>query len=153
MYRSTYSWRRHYLEVSGQLHAPVALPPGKEPSVPVRYGTGWAPKPAWTTWRKKNLASTETRNLTPRPSNPYPVAIPVIKLLESEAEYSFPFGTEIKNSYILRTLYTSLCVVTYPYSLLFTSITCGPIFRSACTQCHRWTLTWCRLLWKMVQPS
>jgi hypothetical protein len=29
MYRSIYSWPRHYLEVSGQLHAPATLPPGK----------------------------------------------------------------------------------------------------------------------------
>jgi hypothetical protein len=28
-------WPRHYMEVSGQLHAPAALPPGKEPLVPV----------------------------------------------------------------------------------------------------------------------
>jgi hypothetical protein len=26
---------RHYMEVSGQLHAPAALPPGKEPLVPM----------------------------------------------------------------------------------------------------------------------
>jgi hypothetical protein len=26
---------RHYMEVSGQLHAPAALPPGKEPLVPI----------------------------------------------------------------------------------------------------------------------
>jgi hypothetical protein len=26
---------RQYLEVSGQLHAPAALPPGKEPQVPI----------------------------------------------------------------------------------------------------------------------
>jgi hypothetical protein len=31
MYRSRFSWPRHYLEVSGQLHASVALPLGKEP--------------------------------------------------------------------------------------------------------------------------
>jgi hypothetical protein len=27
-------WPRHWMEVSGQLHVPVALPPGKEPVVP-----------------------------------------------------------------------------------------------------------------------
>jgi hypothetical protein len=27
-------WPRHYMEVSGQLHAPATLPPGKEPLVP-----------------------------------------------------------------------------------------------------------------------
>jgi hypothetical protein len=35
MYRSTFSWPEHQLEVSGQLYAPAALPPGKEPPVPI----------------------------------------------------------------------------------------------------------------------
>jgi hypothetical protein len=34
-YRSTFSWSPHQLEVSGQLHAPAALPPGKEPPLPI----------------------------------------------------------------------------------------------------------------------
>jgi hypothetical protein len=34
MYKSTFSWPRHKLEVSGQLDAPTALPPGKDPPVP-----------------------------------------------------------------------------------------------------------------------
>jgi hypothetical protein len=28
-------WPRHYMEVSGQLHAPAALLPGKESLVPI----------------------------------------------------------------------------------------------------------------------
>jgi hypothetical protein len=47
------------MEVSGQLHTLAALPPGKEPSVPLGYEAGWAPEPVWTsvkgteveTWR------------------------------------------------------------------------------------------------------
>jgi hypothetical protein len=38
MYRSTYSWPRNWLEVSGQLHAPVALLPGKR--APVTHWIG-----------------------------------------------------------------------------------------------------------------
>jgi hypothetical protein len=34
-YSSTHFLPRHYMEVSGQLHAPAALPPGKEPLVPI----------------------------------------------------------------------------------------------------------------------
>jgi hypothetical protein len=30
------------MEVSGQLHAPAALPPGQEPLVPIGYEAGWA---------------------------------------------------------------------------------------------------------------
>jgi hypothetical protein len=32
------------MEVSGQLHAPAALPPGKEPLVPIWWEAGWAPR-------------------------------------------------------------------------------------------------------------
>jgi hypothetical protein len=39
MYRSTFSWPRHKLEVSGQLHAPAALPPGKSPGT--HFICGW----------------------------------------------------------------------------------------------------------------
>jgi hypothetical protein len=35
MYRSIFSWPRHWLEVSVQLHSPAALPLGKEPPVPI----------------------------------------------------------------------------------------------------------------------
>jgi hypothetical protein len=32
------------MKVSGQLHNPTALPPGKEPLVPIGYEAGWAPE-------------------------------------------------------------------------------------------------------------
>jgi hypothetical protein len=32
------------MEVSGQLHAPAALPPGKEPLVSIGYEAGWTPR-------------------------------------------------------------------------------------------------------------
>jgi hypothetical protein len=32
------------MEVSGQLHAPAALPPGKELLVPIGKEAGWAPR-------------------------------------------------------------------------------------------------------------
>jgi hypothetical protein len=35
MYRSTFSSPRHLLEVSDHLYTPAALPPGKQPSVPI----------------------------------------------------------------------------------------------------------------------
>jgi hypothetical protein len=51
------------MEVSGQLHAPADLPPGKEPLVPVTYEVGWAPEPFWTQWwREKFPASVRIRN-------------------------------------------------------------------------------------------
>jgi hypothetical protein len=41
---------RHYVEMSGQLHATTALHPGEEPQVPIGWEAGWAPEPFWTRW-------------------------------------------------------------------------------------------------------
>jgi hypothetical protein len=43
------------MEVSGQLQAPAALFPGKEPLVPIRYEAGWAPEPIWMRWWRGNF--------------------------------------------------------------------------------------------------
>jgi hypothetical protein len=40
-YSSTDSWPRHSMEESGQLHAPAALPLGKESPVPMDRKLGW----------------------------------------------------------------------------------------------------------------
>jgi len=41
------------MEVSGQLHAPAALHPGKEPLVPTEKMATWAPEPMWTRGRSE----------------------------------------------------------------------------------------------------
>jgi hypothetical protein len=57
------------MEVSGQLYALAALPPVKEPLVPI----GWAPAPVWTQWwREKFQSPAGTR--TPD----YPARIPAL---------------------------------------------------------------------------
>jgi len=43
--------------VNGQLHAPIALPPGKEPPVRIGYEAGWDPEPVWTRWQNKKNPS------------------------------------------------------------------------------------------------
>jgi hypothetical protein len=40
------------MDVSGQLHATAALPPQKEPPVPIEYKAGWAIEVVWIFWRK-----------------------------------------------------------------------------------------------------
>jgi hypothetical protein len=65
MYRSTFSWPRHYLEVSGQLHATAALPPGKEPLVPIVYEVGWTSEPVWKIWRRENYCPYRDSNSDP----------------------------------------------------------------------------------------
>jgi hypothetical protein len=39
------------MEVSGQLHTWTALPPEKEPLVPIHLETEWNPEPVWTLWK------------------------------------------------------------------------------------------------------
>jgi hypothetical protein len=41
------------MEVSGQLHAPAALTPVKEPLVPIGWEAGWDPEPVWTSGEAK----------------------------------------------------------------------------------------------------
>jgi hypothetical protein len=55
------------MEVSCQFHAPAALPPGKEPPVPIGYEAGWAPEPVWMLWRRENFwtAGNRTRAVQP----------------------------------------------------------------------------------------
>jgi hypothetical protein len=43
------------MEVSGQLHAPAALPQGKIPPVPIGYEAGWTPDPIWTRLRREKF--------------------------------------------------------------------------------------------------
>jgi hypothetical protein len=43
------------MEVSGQFHAPAALPPGKKPLVSIVKEAGWAPEPVWTRWLGEKL--------------------------------------------------------------------------------------------------
>jgi hypothetical protein len=59
------------MEVSGQLHAPAALPPGKDHPVPIWWKAGWAPEPIWTQqWRREKFpAHAGTR--TPIVQSPY----------------------------------------------------------------------------------
>jgi hypothetical protein len=40
------------LEVSGQLHTPAVLLPGKELPIPIGDEVGCTPEPVWITWRK-----------------------------------------------------------------------------------------------------
>jgi hypothetical protein len=45
------------MEVSGQLHSPAALFPGKQPPVPIRQQAGWVPETLRTLWRSENPLS------------------------------------------------------------------------------------------------
>jgi hypothetical protein len=46
-------WPQYKMEVSAQLHAPAALPPVKQPPVPITFEAGWAPQLVWALWRKE----------------------------------------------------------------------------------------------------
>jgi hypothetical protein len=34
---------------------PGRFPPGKSPTLPIGYGTGWAIEPVWTRWQRKKF--------------------------------------------------------------------------------------------------
>jgi hypothetical protein len=53
------------MEVSGELHAPVALPMEKELPVPIGQEAGWAPEPVGT--REKSLAPVGNRTPAVQP--------------------------------------------------------------------------------------
>jgi hypothetical protein len=52
------------MEVSGQLQTLAALPPEKEPLVPIGYEAGWAPGRVWTPWSIRKFL-VPARNQTP----------------------------------------------------------------------------------------
>jgi hypothetical protein len=76
MYRSTFSWTRHQLEVSGQLHAPAALSPGKEPPVPIGQEAGWAPRAGLDDVEKRKFLTLPGLELRPVASHYTYCAIP-----------------------------------------------------------------------------
>jgi hypothetical protein len=47
-----HSLPRHYMEVSGQLHTPVALPSGESPRYSLGRRLDGAPEPFWALWRR-----------------------------------------------------------------------------------------------------
>jgi hypothetical protein len=55
------------MEMSGQLHAPAALSPWKEPSVLIGKEAGFTPELVWTLWRREKIftAGNRTRAVHP----------------------------------------------------------------------------------------
>jgi L-lactate permease len=43
------------MEMGGQVHAPAALPPTKEPQVPTEWESGWQPNSFWTAWVRDGI--------------------------------------------------------------------------------------------------
>jgi hypothetical protein len=62
-----HSWPRHWVEVSGQLHAPAALSTWQKPPVLIRQEAGWAPQPIWTLWRREKSCTAEKRTQVIQP--------------------------------------------------------------------------------------
>jgi hypothetical protein len=67
MYKSTYSWPKHLMVVSGQLPVPAALHLEKQPPLPIGLEARWAPEQLA---EKKNLAPTGARTPAPLPFKP-----------------------------------------------------------------------------------
>jgi hypothetical protein len=70
MYRSTFPWPRDWLEVSGQLHAPAALPPRKAAQYTLDRRLSGLQTPSGRYGEVKILDPTGTRTPTPRSFSP-----------------------------------------------------------------------------------
>jgi hypothetical protein len=74
MYSFMYSWPRHQLEVSHQLHASGALP-----SVPFGQKDGWTPISIWKTYGRKKFCHYLDSNSNPfRPSHSQSIDIELV---------------------------------------------------------------------------
>jgi len=57
------------MDMSDQFHAPTALPPGKEPPVPIGWDSGWDPGSVLTRWWRKEIpAPVRKRKLVTQPA-------------------------------------------------------------------------------------
>jgi hypothetical protein len=67
MYRFAFSWPRHQLEMSGQLHFPAALSRGKSPQYPLdmKLGGGGGTELVGMVWRSENPWSNQDLNPDP----------------------------------------------------------------------------------------
>jgi hypothetical protein len=86
------------MEVSGQLHAPAALPPRKEPLVPIERRLGGPLSRSGSGGEDRKFpAPAGNRTLEPRSSSPEPIAIPT--------ELSRPFK---EDCFTLKKMYVYL---------------------------------------------
>jgi hypothetical protein len=87
MYRSTFCLSQHKLEVSGQLHAPAALPRGKSPPYPLDRRVGGPNDRSGRHGEVKILAPTGTRTSDPLVFQP---------VASHYTDYAIPAFTVIK---------------------------------------------------------
>jgi hypothetical protein len=66
------------MEKSGQLHASAALPPEKDPLLPIGWEAVWAPEPVWTGGGGKE------KNSQPLPGLEPPIIQPIVHRYTTE---------------------------------------------------------------------
>jgi hypothetical protein len=84
------------MEVSGQLHASAALPPGKEPLMTIEQEAAWAPEPLWTRFRREKFPAPPHRESNPDHPNVQPEASP-------HTDWAMPAHNSIANTYLDET--------------------------------------------------
>jgi hypothetical protein len=98
-----HSLPRHYIEMSGVLHAPVALTPGKQPPIAIVLKARCTTEPAWTLRRiQKSLAPAVDR--TP--------------MLRSLSLYQLSYPGSLKESVFLLS-FQHLCPTLLPFHFVY----------------------------------
>jgi hypothetical protein len=133
MYRSTFSWPRHLMEVSGQLHAPVALPLG-ERAPGIHWIGGWVnPRVGLDDWEKikfLHLPRLEFRPLCrpARSQSLYRLRYPGSSVHEDKHWLNYSRGYEL-------TEWQLVWEFTYKYGYKFTIV---HLTLYQCNGCNMW---------------
>jgi hypothetical protein len=93
------------MEMSGHLHAPAALPPGKEPPLPIEQEAEWTPEQVWTRCRREKFPALAGNRTSDHPARSQPLN----RLNYPGSQREMIIGT--KRNFILHSNVASLATI------------------------------------------
>jgi hypothetical protein len=136
--------------VSGQVHSPAALSPGKQPPLPIWQEAGWAVESAWTLWKKKKKPELCV-------VQPIEVAIPTALSLEGQENNIKSWASVVRVQAEIQTSY--LPKTSEKICLLSQRAECGSEARSRLPRLNHlsysaWkSLMWCACMQRLTVES